>query len=202
VFAIGIAITALGLVFAESRMLWGYWAERPSIAAGVSSASEVVAATALPPDKQPSGDYLGAVRASCQPLSNECREGRLLEPFGRKHLALISPAPEWAHAVWSSEQRDRSLPRGATPVEGLAIQFRFRNEQFVVLGYRTSQVANDRYIYSESLYRIRDRQLERMHSERFYCDVAGLEALNWRVLFGLNAAVCSVAAAIVALVRR
>jgi len=69
----------------------------------------------------------------------------------------------------------------------------------LVLAYRTSEVANDRYIYSETLYRVTSGSLSPLRHERFFYEIAGLEVLTVRILWLFNFACVGVISAMIRL---
>jgi len=149
-------------------------------------------------------------RARCEPPTNECLEGKLLlAPHGRE-AQVGEVRVGLLREVWSMESRLRPIPLPKDPTYqqsarssvGLGIHFRRTSEEYVALAYRTSEIANDRYIYSESLYRLRAGTFEPVRQERFFYDVAGLEGLDWRVFWPLNFACPAACVAIGAFMRK
>jgi hypothetical protein len=203
-----IAASAL-LALGQNKLMWGYWLQRPSIASSLGGVDEVLgisflplgSVSQLPPDRA----SLLKARGRCEPLSNECLEGRLLQALDGRDGNVGEVRDGLLREAWSKENRERPLPlpkdptyqHSAQPVSGLGIHLRRGGEEYLALAYRTSEVANDRYVYSEALYRFSGGGLVPVRQERFFYEVAGLEAIDWRVLWPLNL-VCLIACVTVA----
>jgi hypothetical protein len=208
-----IATSAL-LAVGESKLIWGYGIQRPSIASSLRGADEVLGISSLPPGSTPqmSTDWatLLEARRRCEPPSNECLEGSLLIALDGRDARAGEVRNHLLRDAWSKESRERPLPpskdpryqQSAHPVAGLGIHLRQRGEEYVALAYRTSEVANDRYIYSEALYRLHGGSLEPVRLERFSYEIAGLEAMDWRVLWLLNLASLAAAVTIAAFIKK
>jgi hypothetical protein len=194
-----IALAAAALATMETRLMWGYWIRRPSIASSLGGVEKVFRVSLLPLDRVLSGyeqkRLLDDARSRCTPPSNECLEGRVLLAIGANAAPAPSDSGEDAlRAAWERETSERPLPvptdskyrDSASRLSGVAIHFHRQDGEYVVLAYRTSEIANDRYIYSEALYRVQGTVTEPIRSDRFTYEIAGLEFLDWPVLWLLN----------------
>ncbi len=192
------------LALGENKLVWGYWIQRPTIASSLLGVDEVLGISSLPIGSAPQTALdrasLLKARGRCEPSSNECLEGRLLPALGGREAKAGEVRDSLLREAWAAELKERPLPLPKDPayqssarsVTGLGIRFRRGGGEYVALAYRTSEVANDRHIYSEALYRLSGRNLEPVRQERFLYEIAGLEAVDWRVLWPLNLA-CLVA---------
>lgn len=210
-----VLILASGLLaVGENKLMWGYWVERPSVARSLGDIDGVFGVSALPLGsawQEPRGRASQrAERGYCRTPSNECPERRLLLALGGREAGITEVRDGLLGEVWSEETsrnpvpvpKDPAYERSARPVTGLAVHLRSEGREFVALAYRTSEVANDRYIYSEALYRLGQRGLELVRHERFSYEIAGFEAIDWRVLWALNLACLVACVSLAALIRR
>jgi hypothetical protein len=199
-------LVGLGLALVESRVLWGYWIVRPSLCRELDTAGRVVAFSMV--DFWPEGEWsvLAARRTAredaerfCQPDSNECREGRLITCLRRREAEVDSlpelrqerysvPTPSQVRQ-WEPEPEDRTYQQSSRPVRGVVIHFMRNGDEWLLVGYRTSERANDSYAYGEVLYRIGDRGADLVRHVRFLLDIGGVEGLDWPVLWPANAVV-------------
>jgi hypothetical protein len=127
-------------------------------------------------------------------MSNECLEGKLLLALDGRVIDSNEVRSSLLRQVWTREEKDRPLPlpkdgafRDSVRAEaGVGIHFLKANREYVMLAYRSSEVANDRYIYSEALYQLDERTPVLVRKERFFYEVAGLESVDWRLLWPFN----------------
>jgi hypothetical protein len=136
-------------------------------------------------------------RRACGPERNECREGRLIaqaeQVFGAldgipevDSVVLEAGWKEVQNRGWLPEVRDPEYRDSGVPKAGLALFFVTNNRNLLLLAYRTSEVANDRYAYAEVLQEVRPGNLRIIRQTRFFLDIAGLEGLEWPILWPLN----------------
>jgi hypothetical protein len=139
-------------------------------------------------------------KSYCHPWSNECRDGILLLRLEKRFGALDTipgvdlglvdaawaalPATGWLPAVPEPPYRSTGLP-----LSGFAIAIRRASQDYLLLTFGTGQLANDRYAYSELLYRLDDGRLHLVKQIHYFLEIAGIEGLEWPVLWPLNAAV-------------
>lgn len=199
-----LTVSAVLLSAIVQRAAWGYWFARPNIAASITDINVVLGVATLPPsvafDRSTVLSAFNEARERCTPPSNECLEGRIVVAAGVQS-ADLKPMPfDLIQAIWSKEQRDRPLPSfpnstqdRSPPIAGVATHFRSARGEFIALGYRTSEIANDSYLYSEALYQVAHDGIEPVRRARFRFDVAGLEDLTFPILAVLNLIVLSVA---------
>ncbi len=194
---------SLGLAAMENRVLWGYWFSRPTLASALDGATSLRGFSMLDfrsgsatqvPDRLAAA---AAARRVCQPERNECREGRLVARAERVFGALDG-IPEVDAAMlqaswkevqsrgWLPQVRDPQYQASGVPKAGLALFFVKGNQDLLLLAYRTSEIANDRYAYSEVLQEVRPGNLRIVRQTQFSLDIAGLEGLEWPVLWPLN----------------
>ena len=135
--------------------------------------------------------------ARCQPERNECREGRLVARAERVFGALDGVPevdPTLLATAWKELQRHGGLPLvrdpqyrdSGAPKAGLALLFVKGSQDLLLLAYRTSEIANDRYAYSEVLQEVGPGRTSIIHQTRFFLDIAGLEGLEWPILWPLD----------------
>lgn len=197
--------TGLVLAFVENWMLWGFFVSRPSLEGELAHGDRLVGVSMLrfdpqplpvpPPDRMTEAVNAAAV---CRPDSNECLEGRLVlgverlfgSVDGKTDVALPVLRAAWTELVakgWLPRVRDPAYKATGVPVAGLAIHFRRPDEhEYFLLGYRTSAIANDLYAYSEALFRISGTEVALIKQVRFYLDIAGIEGLEWPILWPVN----------------
>ena len=199
---------SLGLAVLQNWVLWGYWFSRPTLAEALEEGSVVRGFSMLDfrsggvtqvPDR---GTAAEAARRVCQPERNECREGRLVARAERVFGALEGVpqvdstilATAWAELKgrgWLPQVRDPQYRESGVPKAGLALLFVKGNQDLLLLAYRTSEIANDRYAYSEVLQEIGPGEVRIIQQTRFFLDIAGLEGLEWPILWPLNFIVLS-----------
>ena len=126
-------------------------------------------------------------KSFCYPeLLNECREGRLVIRLekGRGPIDQLPDVAEpllneaWEELLakgWAPRVRDARYRDSAAPTAGLAVHFRKAGQELLLLAYRTSEVANDRYVYSEALYRLTGSEPTLEKQVHFFLEIAGLE---------------------------
>jgi hypothetical protein len=206
-----IAVSGL-LALSQNKLIWGYWIQRPSVASSLSEADEVLGISSLQLGSVAQvfdQAFFVKVRARCDPPSNECLEGKILLALGGREANAGEVRNALLQEIWSKEERERPLPisrdpkfQRSAPVEGLGVHVRKRGEEYVALGYRSSEIANDRFIYSEALYKVSGGNIKRIRQERFFYEVAGLEVIDWRFLWLLNFAGIAVCVAIVVFIKK
>ncbi len=206
--AVLVAILGAAFSFVETKLLWGYWFRRPTVASSVHDVEQVLRVAAIPFDRDASTSerrqFLADARGRCTPVSNECLEGRLLLAIGPYSPASVDSCDDELQAAWLLDRKQRPLPipndvryqPSAKRVAGIGVHFRERDGEYVALGYRTSEVSNDRYIYSEALYRVHGTSLDPVQRERFEYEVAGLEFADWLMFWFVNCVVLSLGAAV------
>ncbi|MGE0452400.1 MAG: hypothetical protein AB7O37_05610 [Vicinamibacteria bacterium] len=201
-----VALVGLGLAVAENRALWGYWISRPSLCRELQAGDPISGFSML--RFSPIGEVAGVMdrRAAheaasrfCEPETNECREGSLILCLKRQGVKLEAvpevPLERYATVLlpsvvrqWEPEATDLAYKQSSRPAHGVAIAFTRNSDQFLLIGYRTSEIANDSYAYGEILYRIEGDRAAVVRRVRFLLDIAGVEGLEWPLLWPLNAA--------------
>ena len=81
------------------------------------------------------------------------------------------------------------------------VAFSRGSEHFVLVAARTSEVANDRYAYVESLISTVEPAMVLVSQAHYYYDVAGIEGLEWPTLWPVNVALLSVGWLLVSAVK-
>jgi hypothetical protein len=197
----------LGLL--QNRLLWGFWLHRPSLAAELRESSEILALSTfsfdeerlpvLSPNRQ---EDLAWYKAFCGRESdqNECLEGAMIAELERKgliaaHTSEISTTylrEVWSGlqgSLWRARVREPRYRKTGAPARGLAIHYLTPGgEERMLLSWRTSEVANDRYAYAEALAGLKHGQPSLKRQIHFFFEVAGLEGLGWLQLTLLNLA--------------
>lgn len=197
-WALALAVVSGSLAAAQNKLLWGYWFTRPSLASELRGAEHVFGVSALvfagTPHVSQDRTVLETARRRCRPVSNECLEGRLLLALDPHAAAAADVRDDLLQQAWSRHVSRLPLPRAAArgyeasahPTAGIALNFRRGGRDYVALAYRTSEIANDRYVYSEVLYRLETDRLDDVRMERYFYEIAGIEGLDWRVLWALD----------------
>ena len=201
----GAVLLGLGLVlaFVENRILWGFFVSRPSLERELQEGDVLVAFSMLEFEPRPTA-LAGAERKTaadrvarfCRLGLNECLEGRLvlrLEKLGaRMDLAADVGAP-MLHAAWEELAGKGWLPRVrdpaylGRPISGLAILFRKpQDREYLLITYVTSEIANDHHAYSEALFRVSSSGPALVKQVHFFLDIAGMEGLEWPILWPVN----------------
>lgn len=196
VFVVLIA-AAIATSFVQGRILWGYWFSRPSLASMVRSPIEVTALSTfhdgtleIAPPADLREQKVRVTESFCVTQSaNECREGRLLvaiEDAGI-NVALL---PQVESRLWSRLRSD-VLARSTTsrhqyPDAGVVISLRKPQGQFAIVARHVHIDGNDRYEYSERLYRLDNDDVRFVRGTRIWLEIGGLERLDWRWLAGVN----------------
>lgn len=208
-----VVISALFAVV-QNKLLWGYWWQRPSMAHSLNGIDKLVGISSLPPGSLSQGSSTPGATANalapCRPVSNECLEGRLLLALDGHATEAAEMQPALLSQVWVKEEADRPLPLATDasirttvrPESGLGIHFFKGSEEYVLVAYRSSEAANDRYVYSEAMYRLTGGKLTLVDEDRFYYEVAGFESIDWRVLWPLDLVVLSVLWLLAEVIRR
>jgi hypothetical protein len=198
---ISITLISLFLSLIETRVVWGYWLSRATLASELDQADGLVGLSIVRDGSpvRPEDAYAAAREAElfCRPWTNECREGTVLLAFENAggHLEGMPTIQTsvWTR-VWNAARHDGWQPPMSTThsewsnvvVGGAGIQFVRQGAAYVLLAYRTSALRNDRYAYVEKLYRLDDTpHLER--DNHWWLEISGLEGVDWRVLWPLNA---------------
>lgn len=221
VFLVLAALSVLSSVV-EHRALWGYWWSRPSFASAVEGATAVKAFSILRFENRLVFAQLDRLQALNRLKNQEGSKGaslveaQLLERLGLGHGSL-DQLPEvsqttlegsWRELLskgWLPKVRDPRYRDSGIPVSGLAARFLKGNSEYLLLAYKTSEIANDRYAYSEALFDNLDSAPSLLKQEHFFYEIAGLEGIGYAVLLPINAAlflVCYVALRFVTFVAR
>jgi hypothetical protein len=82
--------------------------------------------------------------------------------------------------------RDPQYRKSGVPKAGLALLFVKDDRSLLLLAYRTSEIANDRYAYAEVLQQVRDGEARIARQAWFFLDIAGIEGIEWPILWPLN----------------
>lgn len=200
-------LLGLGLLLAlvENWMLWGYFVSRSTLVGELQDGDTLIAFSMLDFGSGPTllarseRTVAAAAAASfCHPPTNECREGRLALRLQRLY-GSTETTPDVGqpllNAAWTELTRVGWLPKASSPaykgtgvpVAGLAILFRKAgNQEHLLLAYRTSEIANDVYAYSEALFRVAASGPSLVKQIHFFLDIAGIEGLEWPILWPLN----------------
>lgn len=198
----------LGLL--ENRVFWGFWLDRPSLLSEVQESPEVLALSAFlfdeesypvrSPNRQ---EDLAWFKSFCESGSdqNECLEGAKIAELERKGL-VGTQTPEvpavllrdvWSDlqgSLWRARVRDLRYQKTGDPARGLAVHYLARDgEERLLLSWRTSEVANDRYAYAEAQVDLEHGRSSLKRQVHFFFEIAGLEGLGWLQFTLLNQAV-------------
>jgi hypothetical protein len=86
-------------------------------------------------------------------------------------------------AVWRPS--DPACP--GRPLSGMAILFRKHHDrEYLLMTYVTSESANDHYAYSEALFQVSSSGPALVKQIHFFLDIAGMEGLEWPLLWPVN----------------
>lgn len=195
----------LAMAFVENWMLWGFFVSRPHLVREIQNGDALVGFSMLKFRPEPTAlalpeRALAAADAAsfCRAPLNECREGRLVlrvdEIFGGAGETANVGAPllhgAWADLAakgWLPTVHDPRYRATGRPVAGLVVLLRKPNsEERLVLAYRTSEIANDLYAYSEALFRVTSSGPLLVKQVHFFLDIAGMEGLEWPLLWPVN----------------
>jgi hypothetical protein len=212
--AVGVRVTVTVTVLAglsllaaigENWLLWGYLVSRPTLTPRLADAVGIRGFSVFTLDESlvvSGGDDrtrgIEDRRGECLPVErNECREGaiivRLEQRFGDLREipdvanGLLQEAwQELRRKGWFPSVRDPRYSRSGQPVGGAAVHFRRIQADRILLAYRTSELANDTYAYSEALFDLSGGKARLVEQTHFYLDIAGLEGVEWPLLWPLN----------------
>jgi len=199
---VAMAAAALLLAVGENRLLWGYWISRPSLASELDGIDRLLAVSVLASDlntgrvsRKQRPDGLTAAQQPCRPRTNECLEGSLLLQLAPQRLTEKTPevADDLVQQAWAQLKTDSPIRVGSPqyqrtgkPIAGLAIQFVKGDQESLLLAQRTSEISDDRFAYVESLYRANGGSLVPVRQVRYFFEVAGLEGIEWPILWPVN----------------
>ena len=223
--ALVLVAVALALALVQNWLMWGFLVSRPSLAGELDNVEAVLGLSmlrfsrggvaALPIEESYARSAAAqAVKSFCYPESlNECREGRLMIRLekGRgpidqiPNVASLLLNEAWQELLakgWVPRVRDARYCDSGAPTAGLAIHFRKAGRELLRLAYRTSEVANDRYAYSEALYRLTGSEPTLEKQVHFFLEIAGLERLEWPLLWPANFVLVVIGAVVIGAVRR
>jgi hypothetical protein len=193
----------LGLI--ENRVLWGYFVSRPTLAGEIQQGDKLLAFSMLAfkpgPIILPHSERAALsddAASFCRPPTNECREGSLVlqlrRLFGDTEITA-DVGESLLNTAWTELTRTGWLPKASSPaykdtglpVAGLAIHLRKPNNyEYLLLAYRTSEIGNDHYAYSEALFRLTESGPTLAKQVHFFLDIAGMEGLEWPILWPAN----------------
>ena len=199
------ALLGLGLMLAlvENRIFWGFFVSRPSLERELQKGDVLVAFSVLKFTPRPTA-LVGAERNAtadrvariCRLGLNECLEGQLvlrLERLGSRRDRAVDVGTPMLHAAWEELTGKGWLPRVRDPAypgrprSGLAILFRKPQDgEYLLVTYVTSEIANDHYAYSEALFRVSSSGAALVKQIHFFLDIAGIEGLEWPLLWPVN----------------
>jgi hypothetical protein len=201
-----LACLSLFLSLCENRLLWGHWIAPPTVSEAfgcidnlraISSFSSRGSGSAL--QLEPREDNLRRARYFCGIAGHECIEGQLLLALERKarleaapevRAGTIALAEKLLHGhLWRPRVRDPKYKALGAHSFGWIVNFSCPAAEYVVIAYRTGEIANDRHAYAEALVEIRGGSWRLVRQVHYYFDIAGIEGLTWHLLWPLNALV-------------
>jgi hypothetical protein len=204
-----LAALSIALVMAavENKVLWGFYLVRPTLITELDGSTGITGAVAFETASRTRAfrivDRAAAVdraRRACEPRTDDCLEGQLL-----LRAIKVPPSPPpisdaVALALWRQMEAAGWHPPAASSqfvdsskiVGGVIITFLRDKDSFALTAARTSEVSNDCYGYIESLFLVGPNGPSLIRQAYYYYEVAGLEGLEWRLLWPINAVVLCV----------
>jgi len=203
--ATGIALTTLAAFVVASvwsRVYWGYAFRRPAVAASVAGLELAEAVTSVTCERH-EGTYSCSPNPArsledeidyCSRDPYECLSGRIpsaLSEAGKApQLARELSPGELASLAGILGRTSRLAPEdsgysGNAILSGVAaLGFSSAGGPVLAIGLEGTQVANDHYPYYEALISLADPEPRILRFRTIFHDIAGIEGLEWRQMFG------------------
>jgi hypothetical protein len=203
--ALGLAaVLALVGAIAVSKAYWGYWFSRPSLDSCIVEARRYGGVAFFETDdkaKRPlalvdEGDtsvsqelkhYLGDTYTSGHRRVLQALDTRgVLSTLPRKKLAELPPISELVQSTGALIPPDPGYEQWGSLYSGLALQAEDADgRQLLFIGLHGGQVSNDHYPIYELLFAAAPgtERFELLSRKQWFVDIAGIEGLEWYVMF-------------------